>query len=40
MRRFDELIVLLSKYFLDHSVPFVIIGGVAIIFQGRFRTTE
>ncbi|MFX1251676.1 MAG: hypothetical protein ACFFCZ_08700 [Promethearchaeota archaeon] len=40
MRRFDELVVLISKYFLEHNVPFVVIGGVAILFQGRFRTTE
>ncbi len=40
LRRFDELVLLLSKYFNEHNIPYCIIGGVAILFQGRFRTTE
>lgn len=40
MRRFDELILLISTYFSSNEIPYSIIGGVAIIFQGRFRTTE
>ncbi|MFX1537653.1 MAG: hypothetical protein ACFFDI_25935, partial [Promethearchaeota archaeon] len=31
---------MLSQYFFDQNIPFAIIGGVAIILQGRFRATE
>ncbi|MCK5611394.1 hypothetical protein KAR91_56510 [Candidatus Pacearchaeota archaeon] len=29
----------MSQYFVTNNIPYVIIGGVAILFQGRFRTT-
>jgi hypothetical protein len=32
--------VIICKYFNENNVPYVIIGGVAVLFQGRFRTTE
>ncbi|MFX1512510.1 MAG: hypothetical protein ACFFCQ_07985 [Promethearchaeota archaeon] len=40
MRRFDELILLIGQYFLNKNIAYAIRGGVAVLFQGRFRTTE
>lgn len=40
MKRFDELLVIICRYFNENNVPFMVIGGVAILYQGRFRTTE
>jgi len=40
LRRFDELIVIVCRYFSENKIEYVIRGGVAVIFQGRFRTTE
>ncbi len=40
MRRFDELILLVGQYFLEKNIRYAIRGGVAVLFQGRFRTTE
>ena len=40
MRRFDELLILVCTYFNNEKIPYTIIGGVAVLFQGRFRTTE
>jgi hypothetical protein len=40
LRRFDELIVIVCRYFSENKIDYAIRGGVAVIFQGRFRTTE
>ena len=40
MRRFDDLVVLMCSFFNNHNVDYFIRGGVAVILQGRFRTTE
>ena len=40
MKKFDNLIKTLCFYFSTHNVEYCIIGGVAVLLQGRFRTTE
>ncbi len=40
MKEFDNLIKILCSYFSTHNVEYCIIGGVAVLLQGRFRTTE
>ena len=40
MRRFDQLLLLICDYFNQHNITYFIRGGVAVMLQGRFRTTE
>lgn len=40
MRRFDELLIIICQFFNNKQIHYFIRGGVAVLFQGRFRTTE
>ena len=40
MRSIDELLLLICTYFNENEIKYFIRGGIAVILQGRFRTTE
>lgn len=37
---FDKLFVRIAKVFNDNKIPYMVIGGQAVIFHGEFRTTR
>lgn len=40
MEEFNKLLLLICEFFNNNNIEYFIRGGVAVILQGRFRTTE